>query len=382
MPTPAFLRAACAALTLFTPATAMIVLGGPEAAEETRREGEALAGAVCLLDILYEDAFEVGTGTLIRVDPEARTGLILTTAHGLVRFGTDPATIAISFAANPVLNLDRIYASGFRCHPDYDLRTRSGPDLALVEFPLPAGFKVEPMLLPDPSRFGHYEKLTEFMTAGYGAFTHFPRTRAATESKAAGTEAKDAAPTAKGRTPRVWDDSKETGRVRRFGQVAAAFADAKAARVPRPSFETLNDLAEEADLANARHGGAYHALGTDHPLFTTPGLGREMVPAAGDSGAPLLRFDVQAGRFRVLGMFASSVFVREMEGAKGVKVCGSFMALDRDGLDWIGREAETKMTRLSADTKAKLIIKVAYNDKYQLGHSGPQLAMQTLAEPH
>ena len=338
------------------PVAGSMVVGGEAANKAAKQFGAGSGQAICLLDVGYENAFEVGSGTLIRVDAKTGKGLILTSAHALVKFGQTPNFIALSFAPNPVLNLHRLFATAFVSHPDYNHKTKEGPDLALVEFNLPKGFAAQPMLLPTAEGCTEVHKKKEFLFGGYGVFALAGATGETGETKEGLT----------------WNESKDDGRVRRIGYRLAEYRSRDAALVPRDSFEGSNDLASLGELDNIKAERPFRFLPSDHELFKTFKDFHEVMPTPVDSGAPFFFYDGASNQFCIAGVFASILGTKDTETERPMVVANA-IAMTPEVLKWIAGASTKTMTEVSCGQMDAVMIKVIYNMKYKLGLSEGQL---------
>jgi hypothetical protein len=336
------LAMACLAM----PMAAMMVPGGAAGEEATRSLGAEFAAPVCLLDVLTASKFEFCTGTLVRVDPETRKGFILTTAHCLVRYGT-PRAVAISFAPNPVRDRQRIPADGFHCHPDYDGKARTGPDLALVEFTLPEGFAVEPMLLAEEKKLDHYRERDILAVAGYGSYVP---AGAESESKAG---------------PAAWDTHTASGRVRRMGYLPMGFRPANQAMLEQDSYEVTHQLLGSGDRAAVAGSRPFRFKPSNHWLFEFKDLAWEVLPVGGDSGAPLFHLDLEAGRNRLVAVFKANSLHPTRNEETSVAT-----ALTPGLLRWIDKTTPEAMARLEWEARNGQTIQSIYDSVFKSGAAG------------
>ena len=325
-------------LLALSPASAMMVSGGPGANEAAKRMG-ASGGAICLVDIMWEDEFEVGTGTLIRMDEKTGTGFVLTTAHAVLKFPAKPRAIALSFEANPVLALKRIFATGYVSHPDYRIQTKEGPDLAVIKFKLPAGFKADPMLLPEAEDLARFGKESPFLLGGYGMF-------------------------ALNGTGQGWDESKENGRVRRIGYCLAEFKAQDEAILKRDSFEGTYAMATEQDFLRASKGQPFHYKTGNHPMFSDKAF-HEVLPTQVDSGAPLFVYDGESNRYKVIAVEATNAFIKR-HGTNECSMVANYIALMPPVLHWIDAACQQEMPAAGANAKDRIMLNSVYNLKYKL----------------
>jgi hypothetical protein len=344
------LMTSLAVASLAAPVPAMMVAGGAPANEAAKNLGAACAKSVCLLDILSGSKYEFCTGTLVRVDPEAGKGLILTTAHCFVRHGK-PVAVAISFAANPVRDRQRIAADGFRCHPDYDGKARTGPDLALVEFTLPKGFAVEPMLLAEEENLDVYQLDDLFPLAGYGSFVR----AAAGESKAVEVPA--------------WDASTADGRVRRMGYLPATFKGPEEAAIERPSFEAVHQLLGPEDRVAGASCRPWRFKASEHWKFQLKFQGGDLctegVPTVGDSGAPLFRLDSKSMLPRLVAVFTGTAF-----NVSKTEAISSAAALTPGLLQWLEEKEAKTMHRLEWNDRINKVLQSIYDSTFKADPAG------------
>ena len=343
-----------------TPAVGMVLNGGAAANEAAKLFGAGSGGAICLVDVMWDNEFEVGTGTLIRVDRATGTGVVLTSAHSLLKFGIMPRAIALSFAANPVTDLSRIYATGYLTHPEYRYvpdtlnggAPKTGPDLALIRFKLPAGFKADPMLLPSqgaearPGVDGHY------LMGGYGLF-------------ALNGESKG------------WDEGIENGRVRRIASSEFQFKDREKAIADRDSLEATHPLHSQAEITRAGQGRPFWFKPSPDTLVLGTSY-NEAVPTTVDSGGPVFRYDGEAHRFRIMAVFGANGFGRLGEGGKAgaAEVIANASALTPEVCQWLAAATAQDMQAISHNAKDQIILRMAYSEKYGLKLTHQQLIAQ------
>lgn len=337
------------------PASAMVLSGGAGANEQAKLAGAGTATAVCLLESVWEDDYGFGTGTLIHADPKTGKGTILTAAHCVVGKGKPPAAIAISFEANPLRDLKRIPATGFRTHPDYVRSPKAGPDLALVEFTLPDGFAVEPMLLPGPVQLRDNPGRTHWLTAGYGDFAFNGHAEAKEESKHPD-----------------WIKTRDDGRVRRLAYLQAEYHDAKTAEYGLPAFQTFNFLASQEDMDRAEKQLPFRFETSNRDLFRDGGLYWEAVPFRGDSGGPLFQFDPETGRLRVAAVVVNVAFGTHNPTGKPCAQAVS-VALTAELLPWLEGKGAGPMQKVGWTAMNRMLVTAVNNHAFKLGLSADQI---------
>ena len=275
------------------PAPAIVVVGDASRNKSAKAFGAGSGESICAIEFLHERDWKMGTGTLIRVDEAARTGYVLTCAHGIHNGKRRIQSITLTFEANALRHLDRIVAQGYVCHPDYRPEGKVGPDLALIAFPLPSGFRVKPMLLPGELDVTRMERPSHRFIGGYGVFA------------------------LNGTAGPHHDWSTEDGRVRRVAVSRAGYVPLGKAIAARNSFESTVDLSAPEEVSRIAKGFAYNFKISDDP-FGVPPYQTEGAFAEGDSGGPLFQYDGSVNRFRLLGVFGSiAVRASKSDGAGG-----------------------------------------------------------------